>query len=58
MRLTEKALSENLLAFAREAYATIGEDIQRNPIPITVRNLYRGMAIDYQREYIPDRVLP
>lgn len=58
MRITEKAPSENLSAFAEEAYKTVGEDLKRNPIPVTVRDLFRGMAIDYQREHIPDRVLP
>lgn len=58
MRLTQTAPSENLIAFAQEAYATIGKNLSKNPIPITLAGLYRGMAIDYQRQYVPYLMIP
>ncbi len=58
MRLTEKADPGDLLAFAKEAYFKVGKDLERDPIPVTVRNLYRGIATDYQRKHAPHLVLP
>lgn len=57
MRLTEKADPNNLLVFAQEAYKTIGGDLNSNPIPVTIKNLYRGIATDFQK-YAPQLVLP
>lgn len=58
MRFTQKAPPANLMTFAQEAYATIGEDLKRNPLPVTIAHLYRGMAVDYQREVAPQFLIP
>lgn len=58
MRLTQIAPSQNLIAFAEEANATVGEDLRNNPIPVTVRNLFRGIATEYHRRHAPHLVLP
>lgn len=58
MRFTQKASSADLIAFTKEAYATIGEDLKNNPLPITIASLYRGMAVDYQRVTVSQFVIP
>lgn len=57
MRLTEKADPNDLLSFAQDAYSTIGADLNNNPIPVTIKNLYRGIATDFHRKYAPDLVI-
>lgn len=57
MRLTEQADPNDLLIFAQEAYSTIGEDLNNNPIPVTIKNLYRGIATDFHKQ-APQLVLP
>lgn len=57
MRLREKANPRDAIEFAQEAYSIIGEDLNKNPIPVTVENLYRGIATDYH-EQVPNLILP
>ncbi|MBI4035744.1 hypothetical protein HY383_02255 [Candidatus Daviesbacteria bacterium] len=58
MRFTQEADPKDLIALAQEAYATLGEDLRRNPLPITIACLYRGMAVDYQMKVVPQWVTP
>lgn len=43
-RVTGQVPSERLLAFAADAYATIGPSLATDPIPLTVKEVYAGRA--------------
>lgn len=57
MRFTQQADPRDLIAFTEEAYATVGEDLRKEPLPITIADLYRGMAVEYQKKVAPQSVL-
>lgn len=57
MRLTGQASSSSLLPFAEEAYATVGEDLRRDPLPVTVSNVYIGRATDFHKTHAPANLI-
>jgi hypothetical protein len=52
-KLTGLATPEKLTAFRDEAYASIGRELKKQPIPITVENVYLGTSVGWAREHSP-----
>ncbi|GEM_PF-6586173 len=58
MRITREVPASQLIPFAQEAYATIGEDLKREPLQITVSSVYVGRASDFHKTNAPWLVVP
>ncbi len=58
MRFVGMAPKENVLRFVDQAYETVGEDIQRNPIPVTVSKVFRGTPDEFIQANTPQLLLP
>lgn len=56
-RVTEKAPSSALLRYANEVYASIGADLMREPIPVTVASVTNGRAADFIASIKPELLL-
>lgn len=57
MRLIEQVPGARILPFAREAYATVGEDLRKSPLPVTVSNVYIGRATDFHKTHAPANLI-
>ncbi len=56
-RLTDKVDPGSLRSYAKQAYAQVGDNLQTDPILVTVGSVFRGFALDYQSKYKPQLII-